>query len=311
MRVFRKISEYKGVISPVVTIGTFDGVHKGHRQVLQQLKNIAKELDKETLVITFWPHPRQILSPLDDRPKLLTNLDNKIKHLQELGIDNLLIIPFDKEFSKQKPDQFIEELIVNRIKASAVVIGYDHRFGQNRAGSFSYLKEKADIHNYQVFEVSALQVGGLSVSSTKIRKALKEGMVNKANEYLGYTYSIEGTVISGLKLGTKLDFPTANIKQVEDEKLLPFDGVYVVEVKVNNELHYGMLNNGVNPTVPEKGRSIEVFIFDFEGDIYQQAIEIGFLIRLRDEMFFPDLQSLKAQLEIDKMNALRFLQQMK
>lgn len=311
MKVFRNIQEYREVKNPVVTIGTFDGVHLGHRQVLTQLKEIAISLNRETLVITFWPHPRQVLSPENDKPKLLNTLENKIKLFDDFGIENMLVIPFDKEFSSQKPDEFIEQLIVNRIDASAVVIGYDHRFGQNRSGSFSYLKEKASQHNYHVFEVSAFQVGGLSVSSTKIRSALKEGNVDKANEFLGYTYFIDGLVVRGIKLGSKLDFPTANIQLSDENMLLPKDGVYVVEVILSQGIFFGMLNNGINPSVPGKGRSIEVFIFDFEEDIYSQPIQVGFLKRLRDELFFTNLNDLKSQLQQDKIDTLNYLQQMK
>ncbi|MBC8342825.1 MAG: bifunctional riboflavin kinase/FAD synthetase, partial [Bacteroidetes bacterium] len=273
---FRSIIEYREVNKPVVTIGTFDGVHLGHKQVLNQLKSVARQLKKETLVITFWPHPRQVLSKENDRPRLLNTLDMKIKLFRELGIDNLLIIPFDKEFSSQKPEQFIEQLIVSHIKASAVVIGYDHRFGKNRSGSFLFLKEKAAEFNYQVFEISAFQVGGLSVSSTKIRSALKEGKIQKANEYLGYAYSVEGIVVRGIKLGAKLKFPTANIQLSNEDILLPKDGVYVVEVILKDGRYFGMLNNGINPSIEGKGRSVEVYIFDFEEDIYNQHIQIAF-----------------------------------
>lgn len=310
MRVFRSIIEYREVNKPVVTIGTFDGVHLGHKQVLNQLKSVARQLKKETLVITFWPHPRQVLSKENDRPRLLNTLDIKIKLFRELGIDNLLIIPFDKEFSSQKPEQFIEQLIVSHIKASAVVIGYDHRFGKNRSGSFLFLKEKAAEFNYQVFEISAFQVGGLSVSSTKIRSALKEGKIQKANEYLGYAYSVEGIVVRGIKLGAKLKFPTANIQLSNEDILLPKDGVYVVEVILKDGRYFGMLNNGINPSIEGKGRSVEVYIFDFEEDIYNQHIQIAFHKRLRDELYFSNLNDLRSQMQQDKKDALKFIGQM-
>ncbi|MBL6963342.1 MAG: bifunctional riboflavin kinase/FAD synthetase [Bacteroidetes bacterium] len=307
---FRSIIEYREVNKPVVTIGTFDGVHLGHKQVLNQLKSVARQLKKETLVITFWPHPRQVLSKENDRPRLLNTLDIKIKLFRELGIDNLLIIPFDKEFSSQKPEQFIEQLIVSHIKASAVVIGYDHRFGKNRSGSFLFLKEKAAEFNYQVFEISAFQVGGLSVSSTKIRSALKEGKIQKANEYLGYAYSVEGIVVRGIKLGAKLKFPTANIQLSNEDILLPKDGVYVVEVILKDGRYFGMLNNGINPSIEGKGRSVEVYIFDFEEDIYNQHIQIAFHKRLRDELYFSNLNDLRSQMQQDKKDALKFIGQM-
>jgi riboflavin kinase/FMN adenylyltransferase len=309
MRVIRDIDSCCEVEDAVVTIGTFDGVHLGHRQVLTQLKDIAHKLGRETLVISFWPHPRQVLSPESDKPKLLNTLKNKIDLLDDFGIDNLLIIQFTKKFAQQKPEEFIENLIVNKLKASAVVIGYDHRFGQNRSGSFRFLKEKESKYNYKVFEVSALQVGGLSVSSTKIRSALNEGNVEKANTFLGYQYFFEGRVKHGIKLGARLNFPTANVELSNPDKLIPMDGVYIVKVKWKQKEYFGMLNSGVNPSVKNKGRSIEIHLLNFEGNIYNESLQIYFVKRLRDERHFENFDELKMQLEKDKEETIAYLKE--
>lgn len=301
MRVFTDIFNLRHEIGrPVVTIGTFDGVHLGHQQVLEELKKVARKHNRQTLVITFWPHPKRILSPPDDMPKLLSTLENKIYLFDVLGIDNVLVLPFSTEFAQKKYTEFIDEILVKILNVSAVVYGYDHRFGKDRSGSFSIVKEQKDKYQIEVYEVGPFMLDDIAVSSTKIRRALLAGDMEKANRMLGYPYFMDGKVIKGINLGAKLDFPTANIDFEQDEQLIPKDGVYLVKVELDDEEYFGMLNSGENPSIPGKGRSVEVHIFNFSKNIYGRKITIHFLERLRDEIKFNNLSELKQQMNQDR-----------
>jgi len=308
MRVFTNKSNLRSELpNPVVTLGTFDGVHLGHRKVLDKLINVGDKFNREVLVITYWPHPRTILSPENDIPKLLSTLENKIYLFEKLSIPNLLIIAFTKELAEKRHDEFVTELLVNTLNVHSVVVGYDHRFGKNRTGSFDYLSENSHSFNINVFEVAPFMLNNVPISSTKIRKALIDGHLDYANQMLGYHYFVEGKVIKGLKLGTKINFPTANIALDFAKQQLPKDGVYLVKTEFDNLSFFGMLNTGENPTVKGKGRSIEVHLFDFNGNIYGKKIKISFLKNLRQEKKFSSVDELKEQLLIDKQTSLEII----
>jgi len=308
MRVFTDIDNLKNEFSKaVVTLGTFDGVHEGHRKVLDELKKVGVDSGKQTLVITYWPHPRIVLSKSDDTPKLLSTLENKIYLFEKLGIDNLLVIAFSKDLAQKKHDEFVSELLINKLNVHAVVVGYDHRFGKDRAGSFDYLKQNKEKFNIEVYEVGPYELNGIAVSSTKIRKALGDGELDFANKMLGYHYFIEGRAAKGWRLGSSLSFPTANIVLDNYEQQLPQDGVYLVKVEFEEKAYYGMLNTGTNPTVPLKGRSIEVHIFDFDENIYDKNVSIHFVKRLRDEIKFDSVKELRQQIEKDKQLSIEII----
>lgn len=290
-----------------MTQGTFDGVHKAHQVILNRLKELARRIEGETVVLTFDPHPRMVLFPDDHGLKLLTTTDEKIELLRENGLDNLIIIPFTKDFSRLSSLQFIRDIIVDKIGTKMLVIGYNHRFGKNRSGTFEDLKEYANLYDFQVEEIPEQDVDEVSVSSTRVRDALHHGDVAAAMRNLGRYYSLHGTVIEGMKLGKQLGYPTANLQVGDPNKLIPADGIYAVTVAVNKQVKTGMLSIGNNPTVPGKSRSIEVHIFDFDESIYGQEISIGFVEHMRDEKKFDGLELLKAQLKQDEIHARNIL----
>ena len=304
MRIFRGLTEIQKIKNAVVTQGTFDGVHKAHKIILDKVKQISIEKGGESVVMTFEPHPRMVLKPDNHDLKLLTTLDEKIELLRMEGIQNLIVIPFTIELSQLHSQEFIKQILVDKISTKTLVIGYDHRFGKNREGSFEHLKNYSKDYGFEVEEVSEQVVDEIAVSSTKIRKALTEGKINIASKYLGRNYSVTGIVVKGKQLGRTIGYPTANILVNSEHKLIPSDGVYAVRVGVNNKFYGGMLNIGNNPTVEGKGRSIEVNIFDFAEDIYNQSITLYFVDKLREEEKFNGLDALKTQLEKDKLLAL-------
>ena len=304
MRIFRGLTEIQKIKNAVVTQGTFDGVHKAHKIILDKVKQISIEKGGESVVMTFEPHPRMVLKPDNHDLKLLTTLDEKIELLRMEGIQNLIVIPFTIELSQLHSQEFIKQILVDKISTKTLVIGYDHRFGKNREGSFEHLKNYSKDYGFEVEEVSEQVVDEIAVSSTKIRKALTEGKINIASKYLGRNYSVTGIVVKGKQLGRTFGYPTANILVNSEHKLIPSDGVYAVRVGVNNKFYGGMLNIGNNPTVEGKGRSIEVNIFDFAEDIYNQSITLYFVDKLREEEKFNGLDALKTQLEKDKLLAL-------
>lgn len=284
----------------VVSSGTFDGVHIGHQKILRHIITLAKEINGESVLITFWPHPRLVLHPDDDSLRLLNTFEEKTALLHQLGIDHLIAIQFTPEFSQLTSEQFIQQVLVNKIKTKKLVIGYDHRFGKNREGSFEYLKANADQYGFTVEEIPAQDVEDVTVSSTKIRKALEEGHIQIANEYLGNPYQLTGKVVRGQQIGRTIDFPTANLSVYERYKLVPKNGVYAVQVKCDEQYYRGMLNIGQRPTLNGTDRSIEVHIFDFDQDIYDREITISFFHFIREEQKFANLEALKEQLWQDK-----------
>lgn len=307
MKVYTNIDDFKGIKNPVVTTGMFDGVHLGHQKIISRLKEIAQENNGETVVLTFYPHPRMVLFPEDNELELLNTQKEKIELLEKYGIDHLIIYPFTKEFSRLTSVEFVRNILVNKINTKRLVIGYNHHFGRNREGSFEHLKEYGPLYGFEVEEIPAKDIDHVDISSTKTRNALLTGDVKSATRFLGHFYSITGKVIEGLKLGRTIGYPTANIVVDDKYKLIPGDGIYAVKVKLDDAMFDGMLSIGNNPTVEGKGRSIEVNIFDFESTIYGKDITIYFIERLRDEMKFKDLEELKVQLLKDEENARKIV----
>ena len=313
MKVYTTIDDFKiacesGTIkNPVVTTGTFDGVHLGHQKIISRLKAVAAEENGETVLLTFYPHPRMVLFPEDNELKLLNTQEEKTLLLENYGVDHLIIHPFTKDFSRLTSVEFVRNIIVNSIHTKRLVIGYNHHFGRNREGSFEHLKEFGPVYGFEVEEIPAQDIDHIEISSTKIRNALQAGDVETAASYLGHSYSLTGKVAGGQKLGREMGYPTANIVVEDKYKLIPADGVYAVKVVHRNKSYGGMLNIGENPTIEGKGRSIEVNIFDFNMDIYGDDATIYFIKRLRDEAKFSGLDELKAALAEDKINALKIL----
>lgn len=310
MKVYYSLDEFTKLPNAVVTQGTFDGVHAAHQIIISQLKDIAHQTGGETVLITYDPHPRMVLFPDDHGLQLLNTLEEKIELLRLQGIDHLLILPFTQEFSRLTSLQFIRDIIVNKIGTTYLVIGYNHRFGKNREGSFSHLKEYAPAYGFNVMEIAEQDIDRVSVSSTRIREALHLGDVQLAARYLSKSYSLRGIVVEGKQLGRAIGFPTANIKVDDPNKLIPGDGVYAVFVWVERKRYGGMLNIGNNPTIEGKGRSIEVNIFNFNETIYNQSIRIDFVNKMRDEKKFNSIEDLKTQLHNDKLHALGILEQL-
>jgi len=300
LKVYHSISDFQNVSRPILTTGTFDGVHFGHKIIIDRLKEIANNQNGETVLLTFSPHPRMVLFPDDHNLQLINTLDEKIKLLEQAGIDHLIIHPFTKAFSRTTSMQFVRDIIVNELNTHKLVIGYNHHFGRNREGSFEHLKEYAPLYGFEVEEISAQLIDDVSISSTKIRQALLSGDVSKAADYLGYNYTLQGQVIEGQQIGRTLGFPTANLKVLDGSKLIPKDGVYAVHVEVKRQTFKGMMNIGNNPSLISKKHSLEVHIFDFDSDIYDEQIEVRFIKHIREEISFDNLDALKIQLEQDE-----------
>lgn len=312
MRVYNGIEEFKKLDNAVVTSGTFDGVHIGHQKILNRLKTIAKATNGETVLITYWPHPRLVLG--NNQPiKLLTVFEERINLLQRFGLDHLIKIHFTKEFSQTTSQDFIKNILVDGIGTKTLVIGYDHKFGHNREGSFEALSADAHTYGFEVEEIPQQEIDHIAVSSTKIRNHLLNGEIHLSNQYLGYPFCLHGKVVEGNQLGRTLGFPTANIQINSELKLVPSPGSYAVLVEVENDKCKGMLNIGVRPTVtrntntPDVQQTIEVHIFDFDDIIYGKEITIKFIKLIRIEQKFSSLEALKAQLSRDKETALSIL----
>lgn len=293
----------------VVTSGTFDGVHVGHQKILHRLQEITKQTpDAESIVITFWPHPRFILYPEQTDLKLLNSIEEKIERLRDYHIDHFVIMKFSQEFAQWSSTKFIQDILLDKLNTKQLVIGYDHRFGRNREGSFDYLKNNEGKYGFTVEEIPRHDLENAGISSTKIRYALKKGNIKTANLYLGTNYQITGTVVRGKKIGREIGYPTANLKPIHDFKIVPAEGVYAVYVFCEDRLRKGMLYIGNRNTLGENlERSIEVNIFDFNQDIYHEDITIYFVDRIRDNCKFENLLELKHQLSLDQRKALQVL----
>lgn len=306
LKIFNFIKSFSSDKPTIVTIGTFDGVHLGHMKILEQICKNAKALNCESLVLTFFPHPRMILQE-NTEMKQLNTLEEKKILLENLGIDNLVIHPFDKEFSRLTAEEFVRDVLVAIFKVKKIIIGYDHRFGRNRTANIDDLIAFGKTYNFEVEQISAKEINEVSVSSTKIRKALKEGDVTLANSYLGYDYFLTGIVSKGKQLGRTIGYPTANLKIEETYKLIPFNGVYIVKSIINNIVIYGMMNIGTNPTVNGASQSIEVHFFDFNENLYKKKITVSLLKRIRSEQKFESVALLKEQLERDRNTSLNYI----
>ncbi|MCL6267045.1 bifunctional riboflavin kinase/FAD synthetase [Flagellimonas myxillae] len=307
METVQGISQFTDTsFNTAVTIGTFDGVHLGHSKILERLINNAKTADLKSAVLTFFPHPRMVLQK-DTDIKLLNTLEEKIKILDAIGLDYLIIHPFTKDFSRLSATEFVRDILVNSLKTKKIIIGYDHRFGRNRNANIQDLISFGNTLDFEVEEIPAQEVDDVSVSSTKIRKALLEGDISTANNYLNYAYMLTGTIKKGKGLGRQFGFPTANLDIAEPYKLIPKNGVYVVKSRLDNKDHYGMMNIGYNPTVSGNEKSIEVNFFEFEGDLYSKKIQVDLLHRIRDEHKFDSVQELQEQLKKDKQTSLTLI----
>lgn len=306
MKIYHGLDEFKKLEFAVVTSGTFDGVHFGHQKILQSLDEITKKNGGESVLLTYWPHPRLVLFP-DQELYLLTSIEEKAKLLSQKHVDHLIIIPFTEAFSDLSSEEFIKDILVEKIGTKKLVIGYDHKFGKNRSGSFQVLRKDGPIYGFEVEEIPKQMIENNAVSSTKIRKALSDGHIEIANEYLGRSFCIHGKVIEGDKIGRTIDFPTANIEVIFKHKLIPAEGIYAVRVKLNQHTYKGMLNIGFRPTFGGTQKRMEVNIFDFNQDIYGDEILVEFYHKIRSEIKFQNVGALKSQLHKDKKEALKIL----
>lgn len=307
VNVYNSIDNFPGTANAVVTIGTFDGVHVGHQQIIRRLRKLAAETHGETVVLTFFPHPRMVLQPDDNDLKLITTMSEREELLRSFGIDHLIIQPFDKEFSRISAIEFVRDQLANRIGMKTLVIGYDHHFGRNREGSYRDLEEWAPIYDFRLEEINEQVINDVAVSSTKIRKSLLEGDILSANKLLGHRFSLRGIVVEGDKIGRTLGFPTANLEIAEAYKLIPSNGIYAVQVKVANSFHNGMLYIGTRPALGEGKRRIEVNIFNFDSDIYGSEVQLHFVERIRGDLSFENLDKLKERMKEDQRIATKLL----
>ena len=305
MQVHTQINNLAVFRNAVVTIGTFDGVHTGHQQIIAQLKEEAHAIDGETVIITFHPHPRKVVAHKE--VFVLNTLDEKIELLREKGIDHLVVVPFDERFASQSAKEYVEHFLFEKFHPHTVIIGYDHRFGHGRRGDYHLLEDFGKQLGFLVKEIPEHVLNNITVSSTKIREALLNSDVETANNYLGYDYFFEGLVIEGNKLGRTLGYPTANLQIETPEKLIPGNGVYAVIASVDKSTYKAMMNIGVRPTIDGKKRMIEVNLFDFNQDIYGKMLRVYIKKYLRGEVKFNGLEELKNQLGIDKESTLRVL----
>ena len=309
MRIYNGIDVFPGTHSACLTTGTFDGVHVGHKKILNILTSTAAQKELESVLLTFYPHPRKVLFPEDHGLKLINTLNEKLELLELEGIDHVIVQPFSAEFSRHDPVQYIRDILVNKINAKHIVIGYDHRFGRNREGGIDDLKEMSSVYDFGITEIGAEDINNVKVSSTKIRNALLTNDFSTAATYLGYDYFISGVVVEGDKRGRELGFPKANIEIDDDTKLIPNQGVFAVRVQLGTNQLNGMMNIGTNPTFSNSGkRTIEVHIFNFENDIYNNEIKVSIYQRLRDEQKFKTAEELVEQMNRDKIDAINLLQ---
>lgn len=287
-------------------MGTFDGVHIGHKKILERVIQKTKNEDYESLVLTFFPHPRMVLQEQSDI-KLLNTINEKIDLLEQIGIENLVIHPFDETFSRLTAEEFVKTILVDRFHIQKIIIGHDHRFGRNRTANIDDLIAFGKEYDFDVEQISVQEINDISVSSTKIRTALLEGDMDLANNYLGYEYFLTGIVVKGKQLGRTIDFPTANLQIEENYKLIPLNGVYIVKSIINQKTVFGMMNIGFNPTVGGQNQSIEIHYFDFDTDLYDQKIKVSILHRIRSEQKFESVSLLKEQLQKDALTANAYI----
>ncbi|WP_175623108.1 bifunctional riboflavin kinase/FAD synthetase [Chryseobacterium schmidteae] len=299
MKVFRNFSDYPSQKPLALSLGMFDGVHLGHKCIIDELKKVSSAHHLETAILTFWPHPRFVFNPNEDL-KLLNTLDEKTLLMEKYGINNLFLKEFDDEFRNLTGEEFVRQILIDKLNVKYLIIGYDHSFGKNKSGNFELLQKLSKELNFEVEQMEAINIHENNISSTKIRNALLAGNILEANEMLGYSYSVSGTVVHGKKLGRTIGYPTANI-ETENIKLLPKKGAYIVEVFIKNQQYKGMLSVGTNPTVNGEKLTVEVYILDFEGDIYDEKITVKFRDFLHEEIKFEGLEKLIERLNEDKI----------
>jgi riboflavin kinase / FMN adenylyltransferase len=302
VHVYHHISELSNLTNSIVTIGTFDGVHLGHQKIIKRLLELKHKQGGEIVLFTFDPHPRKVLFPEQSDLKLITTTQEKCELLERFGIDHVLVYPFTKAFSQMNAEHYISEVISGGLKTKTLVIGYDHRFGSNREGDIGTLKLLAPVYNFDVEEISVQEINELNISSTRIRRAIDDGDIKTANNFLGYSFFITGKVVKGKQLGRTIGYPTANVFVEDNDKLIPKIGVYAVNVIIRETSFKGMLNVGVNPTTDSDNKlKIEVNIFDFDSDIYGETIKVEFIKWIRNEEKFANLDELKQALANDKV----------
>ena len=307
MKIYNNIDDFKPVPNAVLTIGTFDGVHIGHRKIIARIKELADEIGGETVILTFFPHPRMILHPEDQDLKLITTIDEKAELIESLGVDHLIVTPFSRDFSNLSALEYIHDILVARIGMRKIVIGYDHRFGKDRRGDLADMQRLGPVYDFEVSEIPEQDINDVAVSSTKIRSALLNDQVDMANSFLGYSFFITGKVVRGDQIGRQIGYPTANILIAESYKLIPADGIFAVTVDVDGQTYKGMAYIGHRPTINGMSRNIEVNIFDFERDIYDQQIRMHFHHYVRGDVKFNSLDELKLQLAKDREAVLALL----
>lgn len=307
MEIIKNTSNFSSIEQTFVTIGTFDGVHYGHQQIIEKLVSEAKKVNKKSVVLTFFPHPRMVLQK-DNSLELINTIDERAALLEKTGLDYLIIHPFSKEFSRMSALEFVRDILVNQLNISKLIIGYDHHFGKNREGNITQLTEYSHVYDFNVEEIPAQDIDSVSISSTKVRRALHAGSLKTANNYLGYNFMLNGTVVNGKKLGGKIGYPTANIDVKETYKLIPKTGVYVVKSTIDKKTVFGMMNIGSRPTVDGNYQTIEVHFFDFNQDLYNQNLTVELMYFLRDEHKFDSIDSLVHQLKEDEETAREYIQ---
>jgi len=307
LKIFNSIDDFYSTKKTIFTLGTFDGVHIGHKKILEKITQNVENEKLESLVLTFFPHPRMVLQD-QSGVKLLNTISEKIELLEKIGIQNLVIHPFDEKFSKLSAEEFVKTVLVDQFHIQKIIIGHDHRFGRNRTANIDDLIAFGKQYDFEVEQISVQEIKEVSISSTKIRKALTEGNMALANDYLGYDYFLTGTILKGKQLGRTIGFPTANLKIAENHKLIPRNGAYIVKSILDNKTVFGMMNIGFNPTITAENLSIEVHYFGFDADLYHQEIRVSILKYLRPEQKFDSIALLKEQLEKDTVVALNYIQ---
>ena len=306
MKIYRSINEYNEDKRSVVTIGTFDGLHHGHQKIFKRVINSSKNKNLSSVVLTFFPHPRIILNKYNDI-KMIDTLDEKILHINKIGIDSLIIHPFDKNFSLLSANQFIKDYLVEKLKMKHIIIGYDHRFGKGREDSVKDLKNYASDYDFTVEEIQAQEIEKIAISSTKVRNSINNGDLKTTEKYLGRYFNLTGKVIKGDGLGKRIMYPTANIFIKEKYKIIPKDGVYLIKTFIKNKLYNGMINIGHRPTIGANEKSLEVHLFNFNKDIYGEQISVDIISKIRDEKKFSSIEALKDQLVKDENHCLKLI----